>query len=399
MFTLNVQSKSLLTALNAVSGCIKSKNSIPIYGDAYLELKDETFFLTGSSEESRMTLPVDGLTLITGQFTTPIMIPQAKLRAYLSTIPDVKLKIAVADTEQILHITYVTERGDKVAEGKLDLPFYDADAYPLANIKTDELCHIVIPGADLNRIVKAAAPFAGNDLLRPVMNGVYVDVTYDHCNFVASDGRKMFKYSYSNGSDGTGSDFYRSIAEGNTRVGFILPAHLIAPLAAAFPGEEEEVDIVVEQKRVVFTSGEKRVNITLIEGRYPNYESVIPQKNPYHVDVNVKEMQAVLKRVSIMSNGETDVVELCADGMFLVVKTRDNDFNRSASDSVVIVDSNIKDGFRIGFRAAFLNLCLSTAATDTVRFQLADPSRAALISPADPNTHLVTMCMPVMLPW
>ena len=132
-------------------------------------------------------------------------------------------------------------------------------------------------------------------------------------------------------------------------------------------------------------------------GQYPNYNSVIPRNNPYDVVVDKRELASVVKRVALFSSESSNMIVLKKEGMFLDVAAQDLDFNMSANDQVLIIDSNCVDGHRIGFKASSLLNALAPIQSDTVCLHLGDPSRAGVITANESSPRALTLIMPMIL--
>ena len=134
-----------------------------------------------------------------------------------------------------------------------------------------------------------------------------------------------------------------------------------------------------------------------MEGRFPNYNSVIPKSNPFYVVFDKKEMLDILRRVSLFSSNASNLVEIKKNGMFLTVSASDADFAISGEDQVCIVDAQCDDNFRIGLKSTFFQTCINSIPSDTIRMQLLDASHAVVITADNPAPKLITLCMPMML--
>lgn len=388
-------SRTFANALSTVAKCINSKNALAILDTILLSQKDGKFFITGGSGEAVLTMPV-ALSIVEGKWEKDICLPTKSLIAYLSALPDVVVTIEVAEQGK-LTLNYCTTAtvsdgspsDSKVKTGKADLVYLNADEYPITPAIGESLCHIVLPGSVLANQLNVARSFAANDELRPVMNNVGLDVTFDACVVIASDGHRMYKHVHSNDPKNGGSDFYR---KGNGMM--LLPKSAVGVLSL-FHGCEE-VNIESDGKRVVLSAGDITFNITSVEGRFPNYNSVIP-KNEQYITVSKKELLEVLKRVSLLGSGTQLVVLNFDKSMFLQVKSADIDMATAAEDSVLIVDTNMQSPFRIGFKSSTLMECISACDSENVTLWLSDPVRAGLVRPADPNTPMLTLIMPMLI--
>ena len=135
----------------------------------------------------------------------------------------------------------------------------------------------------------------------------------------------------------------------------------------------------------------------LIEGRYPNYNSVIPKENPFQVTIDRMFLLNALKRVSVFSNQSSSLIKLHLEDNLLTVSAQDIDFSTSAEERIPCEYNG--DELSIGFKATYLIDILGNISSTDVILQLADPSRAGLILPLEnqENEDLLMLLMPMML--
>jgi DNA polymerase-3 subunit beta len=134
----------------------------------------------------------------------------------------------------------------------------------------------------------------------------------------------------------------------------------------------------------------------LFDGRYPNYNSVIPQNNPHKLTVDRAAMISTLRRVAIFSS-QVSLIKLHLEENKVVISAQDTDFSTSAEESIVCSYNGAS--MNIGFRASFLIDILNNTPGQDVVIELADPSRAGVIVPAEQvgKQELLMLLMPMML--
>ena len=214
----------------------------------------------------------------------------------------------------------------------------------------------------INRAVFATA----DDELRPVMNGIYFDITTEDITMVASDGHKLVRCK-------------TLAAKGNERAAFILPkpASLMKNL---LPKEQGMVTIEFDERNAVFTLESYRMVCRLIEGRYPNYNSVIPQNNPYKVTVDRLQLLGALRRVSIFSSQASSLIKLRMQENLIVISTgTSTSLHRPKKHWF----ANMRAIDEHRFQSTFLIDILNNISADEIVIELADPSRAGVIIPVE----------------
>lgn len=368
-----VSSTGLFSHLQAVSRVINSKNSLPILDCVLMEVKEGILSLTASDSESTLTtsLPVND-TDGNGRFA----VSARKFIDSLKEIPEQPLTFEVDTNNFNIAIYYLN--------GKYSLVGQNADDFPLAPVLRANPIHISMASKVLVNGINRTLFATAEDELRPVMNGVYMDMTPADITFVASDGHRLVRDK-------------STAAHANTNAAFILPKKPSNIWKTLLTKGEDEVIIDFDEKNAVITASEYKMVCRLIEGRYPNYNSVIPQDNPYKVRIDRQAMMSALRRVSVFSSQASSLIKLHLDNNQLQISAQDIDFSTSAEEILTCeYDGN---PMSIGFKSTFLIDILNNLNAEEVIIELTDPSRAGVIVPAEQeeNDDVLMLLMPMML--
>ena len=208
-------------------------------------------------------------------------------------------------------------------------------------------------------------------------------MTADALNIVASDGHKLVRNkNFSIKSD--------------TPAAFDLPKKPATLLKNILSREEGDVTIKFDDKSAEILFADGTLRCVLYEGRYPNYNSVIPS-NPNEVTVDRKALLSALRRVMPFASESSQLVRLRIDGSHMEVSSEDVDFATSAKEQLIC--ENAGTNMSIGFKGSSLQEILNNLTSDQVVFQLADPSRAGVIIPAEQpeNEDVLMLLMPMLL--
>ena len=386
-------SKALHAALNKSAKCIGSKNTIAILDNVLLTRKGEQFFLTSSTTEAQLTIPAP-LTICNGTYDRDIVLPIKMLSALLGTLPDCVVTFDIPDDSQSFTVEYCTSSEDNVKPGKAQMCLFPGGDFPqMEQPKAEQSSVISLPMSLFHSVVDTADKFAIMDELRPQLSCLCIDVAEDRSEvvFVGTNGQTLVKITHNNDPAKGGSDFFRGGKPGN----MLIHRNYFRTISA-FDGSE---DITIENDghTIRFTSGETELICKQVEGRYPNYNAVIPKNNPFYVVFDKKEMLDILRRVSLFSSNASNLVEIKKNGIFLTVSASDADFAVSGEDQVCIADAQCDDGFRIGLKSTSFQTCINSIPSDTIRMQLLDPTRAVVITADDPAPKVMTLCMPMII--
>jgi DNA polymerase-3 subunit beta len=224
-----------------------------------------------------------------------------------------------------------------------------------------------------------------DDELRPVMNGIFLELSPDDITFVASDAHKLVRYKRTDASAGSASSF-------------ILPKKPASLLKNILPREENKVVLEFDDRNASFTLTNYKLVCRLVEGNYPSYNSVIPTDNPYKMSIDRLAFYNTLKRVSVFSNQASNLVKLSLTGNTLNISAQDIDFSISANERLSCQYEG--EDMEIGFKSTFLIEILANLASDDVVLEMSDPTRAGILVPAETeneNEDTLMLLMPMMI--
>ena len=370
-FTLS--STALSAKLTALSRVINSKNALPILGDFLFEIENNILYLTASDSENVMKTQVE-LTESDDNFR--FAIGNHDMLEAIKGISEQPVTFDVSLDQNLVKISY--------QNGLFSLPIDNADEYPVAQPVGDFAKTITLSNAILAENINRSIFATAQDELRPVMNGIYFDLTADHLAVVASDGHKLVRNKvFSIKSDEPSA--------------FILPkkpANLLKNLLGKDGGD---VTIRFDVRNAEVNYGDGVLQCRLIEGRYPNYNSVIPQNNPNEVRVDRLGLLSALRRVQPFANDSSNLVRFHVEGSTRQLDAEDYDFSKTATERMTC-DYN-GSPLSIGFKGnAFIEV-LSNIECQDVLIQLADSSRAGLVLPSEQpeNQEIVMLMMPMLL--
>lgn len=367
-----VSSTGLFSHLQAISRVINSKNSLPILDCFLLELTDGTLSITASDSETTLSTSIE-----TNDYDTDgrFAVNSKTILDALKEIPEQPLTFEVGENMEIVV---------KYQNGKYCLIGQNADEYPQSTNLGNNAVHVGLGVEVLMNGINRSLFATADDELRPVMNGIYFDITTEDITFVASDGHKLVR-----------NKSYK--ARGNEKAAFILPKKPATLLKNLLPKETGDVQIDFDDRNAMFTLENYSMTCRLIEGRYPNYNSVIPQNNPHRATIDRAAFISALKRVSVFSSAASSLIKLRLDLNSIQISGQDIDFSTSAEETLMCQYEG--NQMSIGFKSTFLIDIMNNMASQDIVMELADPSRAGVIVPVEQNEDedLLMLLMPMML--
>ncbi len=370
-----VSSTELLGHLQGISKVISSKNTLPILDNFLFKLEGVNLEITASDLESTL---ITKMSLQNTDGDGSIAIPARILLDTLKEFSEQPLTFEI--NLETLAIVISSEKGkfSIVGQNGVDFPVLPAIKED-KKVAFDIDAEVLLSG--INKTIFATA----DDELRPVMGGIFMEAGTDRITFVASDAHKLVRYQ-------------RSDARSEENVSFILPKKPASLLKNILPKEEGRVSLELDDKNAFFTLSEYKVVCRLVEGNYPNYNSVIPTNNPRKITIDRVELSNTLKRVSVFSNQASNLVKLELTGNQIKVSAQDIDFSISAYERLNCQYEG--DDMEIGFKSVFLLEILSSIESSDVVIELADPTRAGLLLPSETDNEaedVLMLLMPMMI--
>ena len=368
-----VYSAALYSHLQAISRVINSKSTLPILDCFLFNIEGNKLSITASDNETTLDTSLE---VVESDGDFQFAISSKTLLDAIKELPEQPITFDVNTQTMEVSIQYMN--------GKYSLVGQSADEYPMAALMGENSVTFTIEAdtllSGINRTVFATA----DDELRPVMNGIYFDIFADYITLVASDGHKLVRYKLFN-------------AKGGEKAAFILPKKPAALLKNLLAKEAGEIKITFDDRNATFEMPNHRMICRLIEGRYPNYNSVIPQNNPFKITIDRTAMLSALRRVSVFSSQSSSLIKLRMNNNELLISAQDIDFSTSAEEKLTCNYEG--NAMSIGFKATFLMDILSNISSQEVVIEVSDPSRAGVLVPAEQNEteELLMLLMPMML--
>ncbi|MBD79497.1 MAG: DNA polymerase III subunit beta [Crocinitomicaceae bacterium] len=368
-----VSSSVLLKELNSIAGVLNASNTLPILENFLFSITKKELVVSASDLESTMSTTI---TLDKSDKDGKIAIPAKLLLDTLKTFPEQPLTFVVNGDN--FGIELVTDNG------KYKLAGQNGDEFPKSpDLESPAKVDL---GADvLSNAVNKTLFATGNDDLRPVMSGIFFEIGKDNLTFVATDAHKLVRYR-------------RSDAKGAKAASFILPKKPATILKGLLSGKDGDVKVEYTDTNAHFSYNNVTLVSRLVDGKYPNYDAVIPKENPNKVTIDRNSMLASIKRVSIFSNKTTHQVRLKFAGNEMHVSAEDLDFSNEANERLSC--NHDGEDIEIGFNSRFIIEMLTNIESENVILEMSASNRAGILTPSEGNDgdeELLMLVMPVML--
>ena len=366
-----VNSTALLRELQKLNGVISSNNTLPILDNFLFDIRSNHMTIIASDLETTMISTIS----VEADIDSKITIPARILIDTLKTFSNQPLTFIV-NTE-----TFGIEMSSEI--GNYKLAGQNANEFP----KTPKLngsSTTTIKGDILANAINKTLFASGNDELRPVMSGMFCELSTEQITFVATDAHKLVKHT-------------RTDISSDKTVSFILPKK---PLTILKNNISDDADIKLEfnDTNALFTFNNITIICRLIDGKYPNYEAVIPKENPNKLTIETASLLSSIKRVSIYANKTTHQIRLKIAGSELQITSEDLDFANKAEERLSCQYEGTD--MEIGFNSKFVIDMLNNIGAEQISLEMSAPNRAGIILPLDgleEGENTLMLVMPVML--
>ena len=369
----SLSSTALSNKLVALSREINSKNPLPILADFLFEIKDNTLYLTASDSENTVKTSLE---LTESDGNGSFAVGNHTLLEAVKTISEQPITIEVDTINGLAKISY--------QNGLFSLPIDNSDEYPQTQEVDANANTIIISSNILADNITRSVFATGQEEIRRVMNGIYFDLTPECLSIVATDGHKLVRNKVLN-------------ITSESPASFILPKKPATLLKGMLNKDGGDVVIKFDDRNAEISFSDGTLTCRLIEGRYPNYNSVIPASNPNQLRVDRLALLSALRRVQPFANGSSNLIRFRIDNGVLQLDAEDFDFSKTATERMSCEYNG--NPMSIGFKGSSFIEILGNFESSDVIVQLADPSRAGLVIPSEQpeNQDVLMLLMPMLL--
>ncbi len=368
-----VSSSPLLKQLQVLGGVINSNNTLPILDNFLFELETNQLKITASDLETTMSSTIE----VESDSQGSVAVSARLLLDTLKTFPNQPLTFKTEDNS-----TSTIEISS--SQGKYDMAYFSGEEFP-KTIALTSPSKTVLNGAILATAISKTIFATGNDDLRPVMSGVFFQFSPENLTFVATDAHKLVKYT-------------RTDVVADEVAEFIMPKKPLNLLKSILGSTETDVTIEYNDSNAKFTFDNVVLECRLIDGKYPNYDAVIPKENPNKLTVDRASFLNSARRVSIFSSKTTHQIRLKMAGTELNISAEDIDYSNKADERLNCEYQG--DDMQIGFNSRFLTEMLSNLDSNEITIEMSLSNRAGILTPIDgveEGEEITMLVMPVML--
>jgi DNA polymerase-3 subunit beta len=342
---------ALLKPLQAVAGIVERRHTLPILANVLLEQKEGRLFVTATDLEMQITATAE-LPGKDGQATT---VGARKLQDLLRALPDDALiNVDAAGSKMMV----------KAGRSRFNLQTLAANDYPRISLGTEQLQTLSLPQKDLRTLFKLAEFAMAQQDIRYYLNGMLLVVDKGSLQAVATDGHRLSWASITVPGD-------------YARAEVILPRKTVLELSKLLADNDDPVTLDILANQVRFRFGNVELVSKVVDGKFPDYNRVIPQGHTKLFVLDRSELLAALQRAAILSNEKFRGVRLVlSDGELKIICT--NSEQEEAEEQLEVDYKG--EALDIGFNITYLLDVLQNTGSEKVALAFGDANSSALVT-------------------
>ncbi|MCL4137687.1 UNVERIFIED_CONTAM: hypothetical protein GTU68_051544 [Idotea baltica] len=366
---INILKETLEQPLSQIVGVVEKRQTLPILGNVYLELFDNKLTMVGSDLETEITTRVDNVSGSDGKTT----VSARKLFDICRSLPaESNLSLVVEEDSKMVV---------KAGKSRFTLQTLSADDFPRLE-ETNWKHELSLSQKQLSQLLTRTSFSMAQQDVRYFLNGLLIEIHSDQILSVATDGHRLAKTQLELSNPTI--DLVQSI----------VPRKAVLEISKFLDsGSDDLVSFKLNASHILIQSGNFLFISKLIDGRFPDYEKVIPANLDKHVLIDRANLIDILSRAAILSNEKFRGVSLAVSQNTLKVASHNPD-QEHATDEMEVEYSG--DDIEIGFNVNYLMEALKACDSKTIDLGLLDPNTSCTFHAAD-NADTLYLIMPMRL--
>lgn len=366
---INIQKETLEQPLSQIIGVVEKRQTLPILGNVYLDLIDGVLTLVGSDLETEITTRVDGVQGDNGKTT----VSARKLYDICRSLPKESMLSLIVEQDNKMVV--------KAGKSRFTLQTLSADDYPRLE-ETHWKHEFSLSQKDLNQLLTRTSFSMAQQDVRYFLNGLLLEIHDDHIVSVATDGHRLAKTQV----------MVQSL--GVEMVQSIVPRKAVLEIGKFLDATSDDiVDVKLNSSHISIASGNFLFISKLIDGRFPDYEKVIPANLDKHIIIGRSNLIDILSRAAILSNEKFRGVSLSVENNILEVRSHNPDQEHAKDEMEVVYDG---PAIEIGFNVNYLLEALKACESESIDLGLLDPNTSCTFHAAESSDTLY-LIMPMRL--
>lgn len=366
MLVLNTQKDALLKPLQAVVGVVERKHTLPILSNVLIECSQGRTAFVATDLELQITAWQDG----SGVSDTAFTVSARKLLDICRALPD-QTKVSLDMTGEQLKL--------QAGKSRFSLQTLPARDFPKLQIDESEGVNFDMPQGQLRRLLSSAQYAMAVQDIRYYLNGMLFSLQGQKLLVASTDGHRL------------ALDVRNLEVDTGKSQDVILPRKTVMELIKLLSDGDEPIHIQIGGNQVVFRHSSFELRSKVVDGKFPDYQRVIPINNDKEFDINRQSLHQALSRAAILTNEKYRGVRLALTSGSLRIACSNNEQEEAQEELEIVYD---KEPLDVGFNVQYLQDVLNNVDAESVHCTFGDASSSMLITvPEDENFRYVVMPM------
>lgn len=366
MLLIKTKRDNILTPLQSVCGIVEKRHTLPILSNVLIEKSGDQLTWLATDIEIQIRTHTAGAA---GADKTAVTVGARKLQDILRSLPD-SAEVSLELSEKRMQV--------KAGKSRFNLQTLPAEDYPRMSQAESEQVRLQLTQKQFKRLIGLVQYAMAQQDIRYYLNGLLLVVTGNEVRVVATDGHRLAYAS-------------EQIEEAQSRTEVILPRKTILELSRLLSDNDDVLDIRLSPNQAQFRFGDIELVSKLIDGKFPDYERVIPQSHNKVITLPRTMLLQSLHRAAILTNEKFRGVRLVLAPGSMKIISSNADQEEAQEEIEISYDAEALD---IGFNVTYLLDVLNNVSIENVEIRLADANSSALITlPGNERFKYVVMPM------
>ena len=363
-----VSKTEIVKALSSTLGVVEKRQALPILSNVLLTVEDDNIFITATDLESEVK---SACTPTKVESTGSTTAPAKKLNELCRLLPD--------GSEIAIHLN-----GDKLSvesgSGKYSMSTLPSEDFPIFDV-VSENTEFTIFGSVLRNLISKTSFAMGNQDWRHYLNGMYLNIEDNNITAVTTDAHRLAISTNTTTKSVSGE------------ISGIIPRKSINEIGKLLSDSTEDVSLSLGSNTIMLKTDSTSFVSKLIEGKFPNYEQVLPSGESSVLKVNTRQLSEILSRVSVLSSDKFKGIKLNIKSNNVLVSAN-NPEQEEGEES--FKSDYIGDDMEIAFNVNYIQEVLSNIDSSDCNINLYGSDKSCLISPSD-DPDLKYVVMPLLI--
>ena len=368
MLLLNTTRDALLAPLQSVAGIVEKRHTLPILSNVLIEKQGDRLTLLATDIEIQIRTTTAGNA---GGEDVSITVAARKLQDILRALPDTDVNLTLDDKRLTV----------KAGKSRFQLQTLPAADYPRMNLPDGDATRFSVPQRTFKRQLAQVAYAMAQQDIRYYLNGLLLIADGNELRMVATDGHRL---AYA------ASELEAPVSQ---RCETILPRKTVLELSRQLADNDDPLEVILAGNQAVFRFGAIELVTKLIDGKFPDYQRVIPQNHPGLVSLPRQTLLSSLQRAAILTNEKFRGVRLVLEAGTLRIVSSNAEQEEAQEELEIDYQGDKLD---IGFNVTYLLDVLNNLSSETIEWRFNDGNSSALIT-LPGNDHFKYVVMPMRI--